>query len=210
MSHTQQVWDEFAGIDPKITVAFGALIAKGLYEYDILNWLCIECRREASLLDSSEAEIALIKAGVIQATAKEIERVLLAAADAGSEPPNLDAVPELTGRQRENELSAQLLPLLDEGVDELEILRGLAFWRKEVALDEERRGIAPLDNQIAGILYSAAEKLESAMDEWAEADPLVPLELEPSQQIHRSVPKVGRNDPCPCKSGKKFKKCHGS
>jgi uncharacterized protein YecA (UPF0149 family) len=22
--------------------------------------------------------------------------------------------------------------------------------------------------------------------------------------------KVGRNDPCPCGSGKKFKKCHGA
>ncbi|MGC4055050.1 MAG: SEC-C metal-binding domain-containing protein [Paludibaculum sp.] len=22
--------------------------------------------------------------------------------------------------------------------------------------------------------------------------------------------KVGRNDPCPCGSGKKYKKCHGS
>ncbi|WP_370280553.1 SEC-C metal-binding domain-containing protein, partial [uncultured Muribaculum sp.] len=22
-------------------------------------------------------------------------------------------------------------------------------------------------------------------------------------------PKVGRNDPCPCGSGKKFKNCHG-
>jgi preprotein translocase subunit SecA len=21
--------------------------------------------------------------------------------------------------------------------------------------------------------------------------------------------KIGRNDPCPCKSGKKYKKCHG-
>jgi hypothetical protein len=25
----------------------------------------------------------------------------------------------------------------------------------------------------------------------------------------RESPKVGRNDPCPCGSGKKFKKCHG-
>ncbi|HUV06479.1 MAG TPA: SEC-C metal-binding domain-containing protein, partial [Spirochaetia bacterium] len=25
----------------------------------------------------------------------------------------------------------------------------------------------------------------------------------------RSVPKVGRNDPCPCGSGKKYKHCHG-
>jgi preprotein translocase subunit SecA len=29
------------------------------------------------------------------------------------------------------------------------------------------------------------------------------------QQIRRDVPKVGRNDPCPCGSGKKYKKCHG-
>jgi hypothetical protein len=26
----------------------------------------------------------------------------------------------------------------------------------------------------------------------------------------RESPKVGRNDPCPCGSGKKFKKCHGA
>ena len=27
--------------------------------------------------------------------------------------------------------------------------------------------------------------------------------------ITREAPKVGRNDPCPCGSGQKFKKCHG-
>jgi preprotein translocase subunit SecA len=30
------------------------------------------------------------------------------------------------------------------------------------------------------------------------------------QQVVRGQEKVGRNDPCPCGSGKKFKKCHGS
>jgi preprotein translocase subunit SecA len=24
------------------------------------------------------------------------------------------------------------------------------------------------------------------------------------------IPKVGRNDPCPCGSGKKYKRCHGA
>jgi len=28
--------------------------------------------------------------------------------------------------------------------------------------------------------------------------------------VRRDEPKVGRNDPCPCGSGKKFKKCHGT
>jgi preprotein translocase subunit SecA len=27
--------------------------------------------------------------------------------------------------------------------------------------------------------------------------------------VRREEPKVGRNDPCPCGSGKKYKKCHG-
>jgi preprotein translocase subunit SecA len=30
------------------------------------------------------------------------------------------------------------------------------------------------------------------------------------QQVVRSAEKVGRNDPCPCGSGKKYKKCHGA
>jgi preprotein translocase subunit SecA len=28
--------------------------------------------------------------------------------------------------------------------------------------------------------------------------------------VHRADDKVGRNDPCPCGSGKKYKKCHGA
>jgi SEC-C motif-containing protein len=32
----------------------------------------------------------------------------------------------------------------------------------------------------------------------------------PSQPVIRAAPKIGRNDPCNCGSGKKFKKCHGA
>jgi preprotein translocase subunit SecA len=32
----------------------------------------------------------------------------------------------------------------------------------------------------------------------------------PSVTIRRDLPKVGRNDPCPCGSGKKYKHCHGA
>ena len=35
-------------------------------------------------------------------------------------------------------------------------------------------------------------------------------EAQSVQQVVRSQEKVGRNDPCPCGSGKKFKKCHGA
>jgi len=33
---------------------------------------------------------------------------------------------------------------------------------------------------------------------------------EPSKPTHRDQPKVGRNELCPCGSGKKYKKCHGA
>jgi len=34
-------------------------------------------------------------------------------------------------------------------------------------------------------------------------------DTQPVQQVVRGQEKVGRNDPCPCGSGKKYKKCHG-
>ena len=37
----------------------------------------------------------------------------------------------------------------------------------------------------------------------------LPAQESTTQQQNLSVPKVGRNDPCPCGSGKKYKKCHG-
>ena len=32
----------------------------------------------------------------------------------------------------------------------------------------------------------------------------------PKVTLRRETPKVGRNDPCPCGSGKKYKHCHGA
>ena len=37
-----------------------------------------------------------------------------------------------------------------------------------------------------------------------------PGESTASQTVSNGGPKVGRNDPCPCGSGKKYKKCHGA
>ena len=49
---------------------------------------------------------------------------------------------------------------------------------------------------------SAGAGLSAAAGERAEARP-------GQVQVKRNVPKVGRNDPCPCGSGKKYKYCHG-
>jgi preprotein translocase subunit SecA len=41
-----------------------------------------------------------------------------------------------------------------------------------------------------------------------QAPPPIPMQ-QPQQRPVRAAPKVGRNQPCPCGSGKKFKNCHG-
>ncbi len=43
----------------------------------------------------------------------------------------------------------------------------------------------------------------------ARARPARPAPAKPVTQV-RQMPKVGRNDPCPCGSGKKYKQCHGA
>src|SRR5690606_8226181 len=47
----------------------------------------------------------------------------------------------------------------------------------------------------------------AALDAPPAADP--DREQEPRQPFVRDEQKVGRNDPCPCGSGKKYKQCHG-
>jgi len=53
--------------------------------------------------------------------------------------------------------------------------------------------------------YSQFKRLSGAGSPWRFLDA---QGLKPGP-IRREGPKVGRNDPCPCGSGKKQKKCHG-
>ena len=69
------------------------------------------------------------------------------------------------------------------------------------------------------------EAEEAFVEEWGaenpgedsdlDADPLLPLAPTqpappPPGTVVRTGPKVSRNDPCPCGSGKKFKRCCGA
>ncbi len=54
--------------------------------------------------------------------------------------------------------------------------------------------------EAAGHAYAANEE-----DYYTEPEPQEPIKRTPVQ----AGPKIGRNDPCPCGSGKKYKSCHG-
>ena len=57
--------------------------------------------------------------------------------------------------------------------------------------------------------FRPAEKTLS-LDEYLEIEPLGLSSIDQTiAPIRRPTPKIGRNEPCPCGSGKKFKKCCG-
>lgn len=58
-------------------------------------------------------------------------------------------------------------------------------------------------------LYREQERRASAWDAVDEPEAAGEPGFVAMQPIRRTEPKVGRNDPCPCGSGKKFKKCCG-
>jgi preprotein translocase subunit SecA len=74
--------------------------------------------------------------------------------------------------------------------------------RDEAELIERQRREAAAREQLA-FQHDAAPALGAEPQE-ADAQEAAPL-----QTYTREQPKVGRNEPCPCGSGKKYKQCHG-
>ena len=98
-------------------------------------------------------------------------------------------------------------------------LRGLNLWGPMSATDA-----ALVEKCIQPIRLFATETGFSKLDTMSEAEIVAQQQLiEPavrqlfqhflkqrapaSKPVTRETPKVGRNDPCPCGSGKKYKKC---
>jgi len=65
-------------------------------------------------------------------------------------------------------------------------------------LDREQP-LATLDEAIDDVVAAVADLYELTADSRYHVD-----------TVRRETPKVGRNDPCPCGSGRKYKQCHGA
>ncbi len=72
----------------------------------------------------------------------------------------------------------------------------------EAALIEQRRREEAAREQLA-FQHAAAPSMQGEAQEEEASEPAVP------QTYTREQPKIGRNEPCPCGSGKKYKQCHG-
>ncbi|PPD19268.1 MAG: preprotein translocase subunit SecA, partial [Methylobacter sp.] len=72
-----------------------------------------------------------------------------------------------------------------------------------LAIDEQRQAQTPKDLHYEHAEVPALGNLDQSQED------LEDMQTISQQPIVRMGQKVGRNDPCPCGSGKKFKQCHG-
>jgi len=100
-------------------------------------------------------------------------------------------------------------PHLDDMPDDA-VMSALArlYRHLPAQTDEEREVVATLDAEHPlATLDDAIEELVVTVADLSDLTRDLRFKVE---TVRRDAPKVGRNDPCPCGSGKKFKQCHGS
>ncbi len=92
---------------------------------------------------------------------------------------------------------ARIEPMTQEQVDEMERRQREALEQQKMKLQHEEASALAEPQQAPQPQQTPGARPQGSHDE-PQAQPFV-----------REGKKVGRNDPCPCGSGKKFKQCHG-
>jgi preprotein translocase subunit SecA len=116
-------------------------------------------------------------------------------------------------RNPKQEYKREAFKLFEQLLDNIkyEVVRFLAKVQvrteQEVeALERAQREAQEREQQKARYMHAEASALAAADGSPEEVPPAPP---EPVTPFVRDTRKIGRNEPCPCGSGKKYKQCHG-
>ena len=114
--------------------------------------------------------------------------------------------------------SFQMFQAMKDRVDE-EIVRYL-WWLRPILGDAPEPPVRQVRRQRSPLILSGSEEPQPAFAGAARATASsggsarqptrVGGDDAAVKTVRRDMPKVGRNDPCPCGRGKKYKKCHGA
>ena len=188
------------------------------------DWLADALGSEEAL----ESEAGREAAELLRAFAAALEEEL-----AAGEPPVLLLYPK-EGTEDDEDAPSDYVPWCQAylaGVDAAE-----DDWFEYLGDDEDEEDsdeITYLDERLFPLMLLTGEAEAAARehgDEWAEGEEREQIQNDceedlpqaiadiyrfwlvkrSTQTIRREEPKVGRNDPCPCGSGKKFKQCCGA
>ncbi len=124
---------------------------------------------------------------------------------AGLSPVSQALMPWVAGFQHATVCFPDLAELPDDAV-----MASLArlYRHLPAETDEEREIVATLDREHP--LATLDDAMEELVVTVADLQELTREQRYKVETVKRETPKIGRNDPCPCGSGKKFKQCHGA
>ncbi len=123
---------------------------------------------------------------------------------ASLKPVSQALFPWVAGFQHALESFPDLLELPDPAID---VALARLYRHLPAQTDEEREVVATLDKEHPLATLDVA--IEDLIVIVADLEDLTRDRRYKVETIKRETPKVGRNDPCPCGSGKKYKNCHG-
>ena len=119
-------------------------------------------------------------------------------------PVSQPLMPWVAGFHHAAETFPDLAELPDDGVL---AARARLYRHLPVEDDEQRELVALLDREHP--LATLDDAMEELVVTVADLQDLTNERRYKVETVKRETPKVGRNEPCPCGSGKKFKQCHG-
>ncbi len=100
---------------------------------------------------------------------------------------------------------AQTDPLVEYQKESYNLFADMVYSVKEDIVEFLLKHEPSREKHIAAVFASLPQHFIHTDYSSLQEKPAAP----PPQAVQRNVPKVGRNDPCPCGSGKKYKKCCG-
>lgn len=166
-------------------------------------WLA-RCR---TLIERRHAALtaALVEDGWFDPLVVDLERSApVSEYDAVQSEASRALMPWVAGFHWAQECFPGLLELEDDGV-QLALAR--LYRHLPAETDEDREIVATLDREhpLATLDDGIEDLVHAVYDLWDQTSE-ARFKVD---TVRRDEPKVGRNDPCPCGSGKKFKQCHG-
>ena len=194
-----------------------AYVGKTSYTMDEINAMTEESLREAVLAEF-EAIYAAKEAEIGEEQMREVERMILLRVVDNLWMDHIDAMDQLKSGIGLRAIGQQdpAAAYAKEGFDMFEeMIAGIQedtvkyCYNVTVETRTERQAIMEaqgaskaefVDDQEARVMQGQGQLPEGAQVPERESKP---------ETVRRDAPKVGRNDPCPCGSGKKYKNCCG-
>ena len=209
----EEQWD-IPGLERQMEAEFGVMlpIAAWLEEDKTLHEDSLRERLIESVQAAYDEKSELVGAGMRQLEKQIMLQVLdtlwkehLATMDQLRQGIHLRAYANKNPKQ---EYKRESFALFESMLNRLkyEVVRFLSHvqvQRQDEAAEMERRRREEAARQQLAFEHAEASAVQPESTAEAAAAPLAP------SPMVRAEPKVGRNDPCPCGSGKKFKQCHG-